>query len=483
MVRETDSSTPGGATATAADRRGPGGELTRRRFLQALLAGPALGLSCAQTISDDRPSFLVLLTDDQRRDTLGCMGNPVIQTPHLDALAARGVVFDQAFVTNSSCPSSRASILAGQYTRRHGVHDFHTPLSPASLAQTYPLLLRKHGYRTGFLGKWGLGGDLPWTAFDRFEGFPGQGTYFEEGDEEQRHLTGRLADRAIEFLREDRVRPFCLSVSFKAPHGPWTPDPALAHLYRDVEVPLSPTATLEAESELSAYLRGSMVGNRGRKWLSDPVTLQQLLRQYYRLITGVDVAVGRIVEAIELLGLSDRVVILFSSDNGLMVGEHGLVGKVLMHEESIRVPLIVNDPRVPGAGRRIQDIALNIDLAPTILDLAGIDRPSRMQGRSLVALMRGEDPDWRDDFFYEAGLAVGKRDRRAGPSPYFPSVEGVRSRDWKYMRYLDAGSPGEQLYDLRSDSLEIENLVDREEHRDVLETLRQRWSEYRALLT
>jgi arylsulfatase A-like enzyme len=483
MVQEAHSSTRARASAEAADRRGLEGELTRRRFLQTLLAGSAFGLSCAESVSDDRPSFLVLLTDDQRSDTLGCMGNPVIQTPHLDALAAGGVVFDQAFVTNSSCPSSRASILAGQYTRRHGVHDFHTPLSSASLAQTYPLLLREHGYRTGFLGKWGLGGRLPWTAFDRFEGFEGQGTYFEDGDEEQRHLTSRLADSAIEFLREEQSRPFCLSISFKAPHGPWIPDPALVHLYRDVEVPRSPTATLAAVDELSAYLRGSMVGNRGTKWLSDPAKLQGLLRQYYRLITGVDAAVGRIVEAIERLGLSDRVVILFSSDNGLMVGEHGLIGKVVMHEESIRVPMIVNDPRVPGGGRRIQDIALHIDLAPTILELAGIEKPSRMQGRSLVPLIRGEDPDWRDDFFYEAGLAVGKRDRRAGPSPYFPSVEGVRSRDWKYMRYLDPGGPGEQLYDLRSDPLETENVVDRDEHRDVLEALRQRWTEYRGVLS
>jgi arylsulfatase A-like enzyme len=482
MVQKPDSPNRAGVRVPSTPQ-GLESELTRRRFLQALLAGPALGLSCADEISNDRPSFLVLLTDDQRSDTLGCMGNAVIQTPHIDGLAAGGVVFENAFVTNSSCPSSRASILSGQYTRRHGVHDFHTPLSTSSLAQTYPLVLREHGYRTGFVGKWGLGGKLPWTAFDRFEGFPGQGTYFEEGDEEQRHLTSRLADSAIEFLREDDGRPFCLSISFKAPHGPWNPDPALMQLYRDVEVPRSPTATLEAVGELSDYLRRSMVGNRGRKWLSDPVALQQFLRQYYRLITGVDVAVGRIVEAIERLGLSDRVVILFSSDNGLMVGEHGLVGKVVMHEESIRVPMVVYDPRAPGGGRRIQDIALNIDLAPTILELAGIEKPSRMQGRSLLPLMRGGDPDWRDDFFYEAKLAVGQRDRRAGAGAYFPSVEGVRSRDWKYMRYLDAEGEGEQLYDLRSDPLETENVVGREEHRDVLEALRQRWTEYRALLT
>jgi arylsulfatase A-like enzyme len=406
------------------------------------------------------------------------MGNPVIRTPAIDALAADGVIFDRTFVTTSACPSSRASIFTGQYMRRHGITDFETPLSVAALDQTYPLRLRAHGYRTGFVGKWGLGGPLPWSAFDEFGGFPGQGRFFENDDPESPHLTSVLASQAIEFLEANDDRPFCLSLSFKAPHGPWFFDPRLKDLYRDTQIPTVPTARLEAAKNLDPFMSGSMVGNRGERWLGDPEKLQDLLRSYYRMVSGVDLAVGRLTEALERLGLSDEVIVIYSSDNGLMVGEHGFVGKTLMNEESIRVPLIVRDPRLPEAarGRRVQEMALNIDLAPTILDLAGIAAPARMQGRSLAPLLRGDPVVWRDDWFYEFQLRVGQ-------GQYFPTLEGVRTDRWKYVRFLDPEIEGEALYDLDSDPLETENLAERPEHREQLETLRRRWQQYREAAT
>ncbi|MEN8184297.1 MAG: sulfatase [Myxococcota bacterium] len=452
--------------------------LTRRRFLGGVLGGFAVGVACGERTPSversGRPSFLVLVTDDQRADTLGCMGNPVIQTPSIDALAANGVIFDRAFVTTSSCPSSRASILTGQYTRRHGVSDFATPLPVAALDQSYPLLLRAHGYRTGFLGKWGLGGPLPWSAFDEWGGFAAQGAYFEGKGPGRRHLTGELASQAVDFLETGDERPFCLSISFKAPHGPWFFDPSLKDLYRDAPVPVGPTANLEAARGLHPFLRKSMVGHRGVRWLSDAEWLRDRLRDYYRMITGVDLAVARVLEALDRLGLCDEVVVIYTSDNGLMVGEHGFVGKTLMHEESIRVPLIVRAPGLPASaqGRRLKEMALNIDLAPTILDLAGIAAPTQMQGRSLLPLLEGDPVAWRDDWFYEFELSVGR-------GKYFPTLEGVRTERWKYVRYLDPEIEDEALYDLVRDPLETEDLADRPEHRERLDALRRRWQEYR----
>jgi arylsulfatase A-like enzyme len=221
------------------------------------------------------------------------------------------------------------------------------------------------------------------------------------------------------------------------------------------------------------FLRESLVGERGLEWISDPDGLRVKLKLYYALVTEVDVAVGRVADALERLGLAADTVVVLTSDNGLMVGEHGLVGKWMMYEESIRVPLVIRDPRQPAAarGRRIDEMALNIDLAPTLLDLAGLGPAPRMQGRSLAPLLRGESVPWRDDWFYEHELEE--------PGAYLPTVEGVRSRGWKYVRYLDPRSNREELYDLRADPHELRNVIDRPEHREAAERLRERWRLYR----
>jgi arylsulfatase A-like enzyme len=420
----------------------------------------------------------VLVTDDQRADGLGAMGNPVVSTPVLDALAADGAVFDAAFVTTAVCPTSRASILTGRYGRSHRVLDFSTPLSAELLATSYPLLLWGTGYRTGFLGKWGLGGTLPQELFDVFWGFSGSGRYFVEDEGERRHLSTVLARHAVAFLEEQaRDRPFCLSVSFKAPHGPGEYDPVFAALHRDQPIELPASATPEGQHGLPEFLRRSMSGREGLRWVSRPEGLRDRIRDYYRLLAGVDAAVQRMLAALERLGLAEDTVVVFTSDNGILFGEHGLVGKWLMYEESIRVPLLLRDPRLPAEQRRrrVGEMVLNVDLAPTLLELAGLPTLPGQQGRSLVPLLRGEGRGWREAWLYEHP----EHRSRLG---YLPALEGVRTRDWKYVRYLDPDSDAASLFDLRSDPREERDLASSPERRPVLEELERLRLELRARL-
>jgi arylsulfatase A-like enzyme len=463
---------------TAASERCRGqGSLTRRDFL-AVLSGGVLGLACDRRSSPraGAPHLLVIVTDDQRADSLGCMGNAVVRTPNIDALAADGALFESAFVTTSICPTSRASILSGQWMKRHGIGDFSTPLSATALSATYPFLLsRVARYRTGFVGKWGIGGRQPTELFDEFRGFSGQGSYFESVGDRRVHSTELLTDQAIAFLeRHDEDRPFCLSVSFKAPHGPFSEyDPRFRDLYRGTEIPLPPSATPEAARSLPDFLRDP----KGIALVRDRDALSERIRGYYRLLTGLDAALARLLDALARLGFAEETVVVFTSDNGMLMGEHGRIGKWLMYEESIRVPLVIRDPRLSAEQRRrhIREMALNVDIAPTLLELAGIPVPDAVQGRSLVPLLRGEAVTWREDWFYEHHHL-----RPEGGLP-IPAMEGVRSRDWKYVRYLDAPSDeGASLFDLRADRYELRDLAALPEHAERVELFEVRRRELAA---
>jgi len=465
---------------------------TRRRFLAC--AGSAAAAAAAKATTDtrdaranataggERPNIIVLVTDDQRWDALGCMRNPVIHTPNLDRLATDGVLFVNNFCTTSICMVSRASIFTGLYKRSHKVDRFDQPLADPLFAHSYPVVLRDAGYRTGFIGKWGLGGALPESAFDYFDGFPGQGKYFHEQDGSVVHLTTIMADNAVEFLKGcSRDQPFCLSVSFKAPHvqdsdpRQFLYDPAFEHLYQDVAIPTAKTATQEYYDALPEFLKNTECRRRWQRRFATPEQAQQSLKGYYRLVSGVDHALGRIRAALEQCGLSDNTVILLTGDNGFFLGERGLAGKWLMYEESIRTPLIIHDARLPATlrGQRREEMALNIDVAPTVLDLAGIDIAMGVQGRSLVPLVKGRTVPWRTDWFYEHDY---------GPEELFPAVEGVRTGRWKYVRYVRREPDFEQLFDLANDPDEKHNLVSREQYRAVLQKLRDRWAAWRDQL-
>lgn len=424
-----------------------------------------------------RPNLLFLLTDDQRWDTLGAMGNRWIRTPHLDALAARGTLFTNAFCTTSICAISRASILTGQYERRHGIADFATMLSDKQWGESFPALLKRHGYRLGFIGKWGVGNkDLPAAKYDYWRGFPGQGRYFTPGDDE--HLTDKQTRQALEFLDGcSPGEPFCLQVSFKAAHcqdgEPWQTQfpPARRHapLYADVTFPLPPTANEAHFLRLPECLQRSEARNRWRVRFADADMYQYTVRNYYRLITGVDEAVGAMLRKLHERGLAEQTIIVFTSDNGFYLGEHGLAGKWFMHEESIRLPLLVVDPRLPEAhhGQRRDEMVLNIDVMPTLLDYAGVPVPRGVQGVSLRPLVQGDKPSWRDAFLYEHRFR-----HRA-----IPASEGVRTTRWKYCRYYDGEQVIEQLFDLATDPHEQRDLAGDPQHAATLEQLRLRWQE------
>jgi arylsulfatase A-like enzyme len=406
--------------------------MTRRDFL----CTAACSASAAYPQTVRRPNIVFLLTDDQRWDSLGCAGNKIIQTPNIDAVAKDGVQFRNMFVTTAICAVSRASIFTGQYERTHGISDFATPFTPAQFSRTYPALLRAAGYRTGFIGKWGVGNVMPKDEFDYFRGFPGQGNYVVRDGGVEKHLTNVMADQAIEFLNAGPAnQPFCLSISFKAPHAQdeamrqYLFDPALRELYRDVTIPVSETATDEYFRELPQSLRDSE-GHRRWGWrFATPTAYQDAVKGYYRLITGVDRAVGQIRRALEESGKADNTMIVYTSDNGYFLGERGLADKWFMFEESIRVPLVVYDPRIPsrerGAART--EMALNIDLAPTLLDCAGIAAPASMQGRSLLPLIHGEsNTPWREEWYYS----------HLFEHPQIPKSEGVGTSEWKYVSFF-----------------------------------------------
>jgi arylsulfatase A-like enzyme len=421
------------------------------------------------------PNILFLLADDLRWDALGCTGNPVAKTPHIDALAARGVTFKNAFVTTAICAVSRASILSGQYARRHGITDFKTPFSPAAFARTYPALFRAAGYRTGFIGKYGVGNAMPEKEFDYWRGFPGQGRYL---DRNQPHLTAKMGDQALEFLAGDPTKPFCLSVSFKAPHAQdgapreFPPDPRDENLYADATVPVPRTADPKFFAALPKFVQESEGRARWKRRYDTPERFQQTARDYFRLVTGIDREVGRILDDLRTRGLADNTLVVFTSDNGFFLGERGMADKWLMYEPSIRVPLIVAGPTVNG-GQSVEPMALNIDLAPTLLDYAGLPVPQGVHGRSLRPLLNGQPPgDWRADFYYEHHTMPAK----------LPPSEGVRSERWKYLRWVGPEPAVEELYDLQADPQEEHNLVTEAGHAATLERLRRRWENLRKEL-
>lgn len=419
---------------------------------------------------DTRPNLIFLLTDDLRADDLGCFGNTVIQTPHLDSLAERGVRFTRFFVTSSVCMASRASYFTGRIERSHGCNFYYRHLAAKDWARSYPVMLRQAGYRTGFIGKFGVTVEgvakgLPRADFDSFEGFAGQGDYFPKGKEGP-HLDHLMGEQALGFLRGATKdgKPFSLSISFKAPHDPLTPDPTFAELYEN-ERPYLRTPLPFREIDGLPPVFGESAWYARLSWqqhCSTEARLHEFIRQRYRLIAGVDAAVGRILAELKRLDLADNTVILFSSDNGYYYGEHGLSTKFYLHEESIRVPLIVMDPRhSQRAGATVDALTTNGDIAPTLLALAGLPAPEVMQGSSLLPLLRGERPaSWREAVLCE-NLAKERR----------PMCDAIRTRDWKYIAYFETKPLQEELYHLAEDPHEQRNLANDPAHHEMKQKL------------
>jgi arylsulfatase A-like enzyme len=444
-----------------------------------------------------RPNFVFILVDDLRWNALGCMGDKIVKTPNIDKLAARGVIFDNAFVTTSICAVSRASILTGQWQRRHGINNFALGLNGDAWAKTYPALLRAAGYRTGFIGKFGVGSaaEVGKKAdfFDYWRGLPGQGgTFFiDKNDPTRTHKTAQMGNEALEFLKGCKPdTPFCLSISFNAVHArdgqarEYEPDPRDEDLYADVEIPIPKLATQEAFERLPEFVKTSEARRRWKARFANPEMFQKTLRDYYRLITGVDREVGRIVAGLAEQGLTDNTIIFFTADNGYFLGDRGLADKWFLYEESVRVSCIVCDPRATSGkaapspptplpkterGGKEKAMVLNVDFAPTMLDMAGVPVPKTMQGRSLAPILSGKTPaDWRTEFFYEHHTAA----------KIIPQSEGVRSERWSYIRWIAAEPVVEELYDLTKDALQERNLAADAAHAKTLAEMRGKWQKW-----
>jgi arylsulfatase A-like enzyme len=462
--------------------------MNRRGFLKAIGVGSVLGRICGRSLGagQRRPNILFMFADDQAQSCLGHAGNKVIRTPNMDRLAAEGVWFENAFVTTAICCSSRASILTGQYMRRHGITDFHKPLSAKAFAQSYPVLLRKAGYRTGYLGKFAVGWpnedirhlSLPADQFDYWYGFPQVFGFEQKINGKSRYLTNVITDKAINFLRTNPAdQPFCLTVAFKEPHGPYDYfDPDFPNPYEDLTIPPAKTLTRDAYEKVPRFIRHSLNGTGDRSgWLENAQSYQKSLRTVYSLISRMDLAVGHIISALRRLGLDDNTIIIWASDHGSFLGAHGLRGKWLMYEESIRIPLIIRDPRQGAGGRRrsVEQMALNIDLAPTMLDFAGVPIPEQMQGKSLAPIVGGSDQTLRDHWYYEHFY-----EHHGNIRP----TEGVRTRKWKYVRFPKENPVYEQLFDLSNDPYELKDLARDADHEAMLRRLRRRCDAYRREL-
>ncbi len=449
-----------------------------RSLLVMLVWVAAALLASGGTAAEPPMNVVLLVADDWRWDSLGVAGNEVIQTPHLDQLAAGGVRFTQACVTTSICMTSRASILTGQYMSRHGIDRFGVSLTAEQFADTYPGVLRAAGYWTGFVGKYGVGAARK-DDFDFIRAY--EGRHWMERDGHCVHVTELNRRDSLEFLQNrPQDKPFLLNVSFFAAHAEdrtpeqYLPQDWSEELYRGVSVPRSALLDPTAREALPPFL--AHPSNEGRiryHWRFDtPERYQQYMINYYRLITEVDRAIGDIVAALQEQGTDENTLILFIGDNGYFHGDRGLADKWYPYEQALRVPLIVHDPRLPESrrGQTRDQLALNIDIAPTIVAAAGLEVPDVMQGEDLAPLYLAPSlPQWREEFFYEHPT-ISNRDR-------IPSSQAVVRRDLKYVYWPEWDY--EQLFDLEDDPEEKISRVDDPAYAQTLQQMRAKLDQWR----
>lgn len=452
------------------------------------LSGRIVSHAAPASATASRPNILFILVDDQRNDELGCAGDPLIKTPNIDRLARRGVRFENMFVTTSICAASRASILTGLTERSHGFTFGTPPIRQADVATSYPALLRKAGYRTGFFGKFGVNLEGAKShqgkaeMFDRFQRLH-RGPYFKkQPDGSLRHVDEVVGDRAVAFVEtQPKDQSFCLSLSFNIAHAedgdkrpgighfPWPK--AVDGMYEKDDMPLPRLRDPKIFNGMPDFLKKSI--NRDRYfWRWDtPEKYDTNLRARFRMLTGMDGTVGRVLKALEKHGLAKNTVVIYTGDNGYYRAERGFAGKWSHFEESLRVPLIIHDPRLPEAkrGRLVEAMALNIDLTATMLDLAGVDIPAKYQGRSLKPFVNGASPKtWRKDFFCEHLM------KHKG----IPKWEGVRDTRYVYARYFGQEPAYEFLHDLEADPDELKNLVKDASAAGILKDMRARCAAY-----
>lgn len=413
---------------------------------------PVYGTTATKAVSD-RPNILFILSDNIQSDDMGFTGHPFLKTPGLDKLASEGVVFDNAFCTTPLCSPARASVLTGAYAHNHGVRNNHSPWTGQKT--TFLELMKNVGYDTAFVGKWHMPGEgLPDMPFlDLFVSYTyreGQGSYFncplivngKETPSRKTYLSEELTDRAIEFIEEraqdaDSSKPFCMYLSHRAAHPPFVPPDDIRGMYDDVDVNLPKDVDSWFSKTGGNVFQGIMMGSYKNQY-----------RKYCEVITAMDGQIQRLVNKIDELGLDKNTIIIYAADNGMMWGEHRSHGIRRPYEESIKTPFIVRAPSLVGdPGSRREQMILNIDIAPTILDLAGAAIPGDMDGESFAPILRDGDARGRDAFLIEFWKYYPENT---------PTYFGVRTKTHKYVEYEKTLKP--LLFDLEVDPREQNNL-------------------------
>ncbi|MBX2816494.1 MAG: family 78 glycoside hydrolase catalytic domain [Saprospiraceae bacterium] len=448
--------------------------MIRQLLLIALL--PIVHLLPAQS-QPQQPNIIFILTDDQRFDALGYAGNALAQTPEMDALAEEGTFFSNAMVTTPICAASRATLLTGLYERTHRFNFQTGALRDQYMDDAYPRLLKAAGYSTAFYGKYGVRYAKEDELFDEFEMYDRnteeedhRGYFYKTIDNDTVHLTRYTGQQALDYIGQaSSTQPFYLSLNFSAPHAHdqaedqyfWQ-DETQAHL-SNVSVPNPALGEDRYFEALPDFIQSSF--NRLRwTWRFDtPEKYQHSVKGYHRMISGIDLEIGKIRAKLREKNLAENTVIILMGDNGYFLGERQLAGKWLLYDRSVRVPLIVFDPRIQDQ-KDSEELALNVDVPATILDLAGQPRPSSWHGKSLLPIIKGKNTSLeRDTVLIEH---IWELD-------WIPPSEGVRTKEWKYFRYINDQSV-EELYHLTSDPQETRNLAQRAEHLTTLQALRKK---------
>ena len=425
-----------------------------------------------KTIEGSKPRNVVfILSDDHRYDAMSFMGHQFAETPNMDAMARNGVHMKNAFVTTSLCSPSRASILTGLYTFRHRVID-NQRLVPEG-TQFFPQYLQKSGYKTGFIGKWHMGGhnDDPRPGFDYWVSFKGQGHYLPPRPEytinengkrvkQDGYITTLLTEYAIDFLdqQKDSEKPFFLYLSHKAVHANFTPEEKY-----DGKFESKPFSRPASEKEVT--------GNKLQRprWLLDQrnswhgvdfpyhsdLNIEKYYKRYCESLCSVDDSVGAVMDQLKKMGIHDETLVIYMGDNGFMFGEHGLIDKRVAYETSIRVPMLVQCPELFKGGSAVDKMVANIDIAPTIMEAMGLEKPPHMDGDSFIALTKGEDVPWREYFLYAYYWEKN--------FPQSPTVFSLRSQKYKYTTYYGLWDTDE-FFEIESDPMEQNNLIRSPEH-------------------
>lgn len=438
----------------------------------------------SEASSEAKPmNVIFILSDDHRYDFMGFTGKvPFLETPNMDKMAEKGTNLQNAFVTTSLCSPSRASILTGQLSHRHQVIDNQSAVPDTAIF--FPQHLQKAGYETSFFGKWHMGEHHanPRKGFDHWVSFKGQGVYYnpvlnvdgkEEVYKDSTYITDLLTKKAIKWLdNRKKDKPFFMYLSHKGVHSEFEPARRHKNAYEGEKLQYPPTMFPEKAAttgynykDVPEWVKKQRYSWHGVDYMyHGAVTFDEFYERYTETLLSVDESIGEVLNYLEKNGLLENTLVFYMGDNGFSFGEHGLIDKRHAYEESMRVPLLVYGGSNLLKRDSVDQLIQNIDIAPTILSLAGLKKPENMDGQSFLPLLRGENTAWRDRIYYEY---FWER-----PFPQTPTMHAVRTNKYKYIRYYGIWDINE-LYDLENDPMEMNNLIRSKEHQEVARELRE----------